>query len=111
MKPRKWQLTSRVQLLFEPADLWVGAFWDRVRRRLFLLPVPMFGLVIQFRIKTSAPAGTVRINKDTAPSISRPAIMMAKRCGACMQVNRYAEGFGGLRCGRCGLPLLSSSKN
>jgi len=48
MKTRKWQLTRNVQLLWEPADFWVGLFWDRVKRKLYFLPVPCFGLVIQF---------------------------------------------------------------
>lgn len=29
-------------------DFWVGAFWDRSRRRLYLLPLPMVGVVIDF---------------------------------------------------------------
>lgn len=27
-------------------DLWVGAFWDRERRLLYLLPLPCLGIVI-----------------------------------------------------------------
>lgn len=49
MRPRKWNLTKNVQLLWEPADLWVGFFWDRVKRKLYFLPVPCLGLVVQFR--------------------------------------------------------------
>lgn len=49
MKPRKWSITENVQLLFEPADLRVGFFWDRVKRKLYFLPVPCLGLVVQFR--------------------------------------------------------------
>lgn len=29
-------------------DLWIGAYWDRKRRWLYLLPVPMIGVVIKF---------------------------------------------------------------
>lgn len=29
-------------------DLWIGAFWDRRDRRLFILPVPCVGIVIDF---------------------------------------------------------------
>lgn len=35
-------------LLFEPCDLWIGAFWDRKSRKLYILPVPCIGVVIQF---------------------------------------------------------------
>lgn len=30
-------------------DLWVGAFWDRKSRKLYILPVPCVGIVITFR--------------------------------------------------------------
>ncbi len=34
-------------------DLWVGAYWDKARRRLYVLPVPCLGVVIDF--ETPAP--------------------------------------------------------
>jgi hypothetical protein len=33
--------------IFEPCDLWVGVYIDRVKRRVYILPVPCFGIVIQ----------------------------------------------------------------
>jgi hypothetical protein len=29
-------------------DLWVGAYIDRYKRRLYLFPLPMLGLVVQW---------------------------------------------------------------
>lgn len=29
-------------------DLWVGAFWDSSKHRLYLFPVPCIGICIQF---------------------------------------------------------------
>jgi len=29
-------------------DLWIGLFWDSRKRRLYILPVPMLGIFIQF---------------------------------------------------------------
>lgn len=29
-------------------DLWVGAYWDRRRRTLYLMPFPMIGIAIEF---------------------------------------------------------------
>lgn len=41
----------RVRLLFAWYDLWVGAYWDRAHRRLYLLPVPMLGIVLDFGVQ------------------------------------------------------------
>lgn len=30
-------------------DMWIGAYWDRRTYRLYILPVPCVGVVIQFR--------------------------------------------------------------
>lgn len=38
----------RVTFLFAWYDLWVGLFWDRQKRRLYILPLPCIGIVIQF---------------------------------------------------------------
>lgn len=40
-----------VRPIFAWYDLWVGAFWDAPKRRLYVFPVPMFGIVIQFSRK------------------------------------------------------------
>lgn len=37
-----------VRFIFAWYDLWVGAFWDQKGRRLYLLPFPCCGIVIQF---------------------------------------------------------------
>ena len=38
----------RIRPLFEPRDLWVGLYFDTRRRRVYVLPVPCFGLVIHY---------------------------------------------------------------
>ena len=38
----------KVRPIFAWYDLWVGAFWDAAKRRLYVFPVPTLGLVIQF---------------------------------------------------------------
>jgi len=38
----------RIKPIFAWYDLWIGAFWDGKKRRLYLFPVPCFGLVIEF---------------------------------------------------------------
>lgn len=36
----------RVVPFFRWYDLWVGAYWDRENRTLYVCPIPMFGLKI-----------------------------------------------------------------
>jgi hypothetical protein len=43
----------RIKFLFAWYDLWVGAFWDRKSRKLYILPLPCVGVVIWFPKKCS----------------------------------------------------------
>lgn len=36
-----------VRFIFAWFDFWVGLFWDVPQRRLYVFPVPMFGIVIE----------------------------------------------------------------
>ncbi len=42
-------LSMKIKLLFAWYDLWVGAYWDRKNRTLYLLPIPCCGIVITWR--------------------------------------------------------------
>lgn len=37
-----------IKPLFAWYDFWIGAFWDRKARKLYILPLPCVGIVIQF---------------------------------------------------------------
>lgn len=37
-----------ISLVFAWCHFWVGAYWDHSTRRLFILPVPCFGIVLEF---------------------------------------------------------------
>lgn len=41
----------KFSLLFAWYDLWVGAYWDRKSKKLYILPIPMCGIVIEFKEK------------------------------------------------------------
>ena len=38
----------RVRLIFAWFDLWVGLFWDRHNRAIYVFPLPMWGIKISF---------------------------------------------------------------
>jgi hypothetical protein len=40
-----------IKPIFAWYDIWIGAFWDQAKRRLYVFPIPMLGLVIQFPAK------------------------------------------------------------
>lgn len=37
----------RVSVVFAWYDLWIGAYWDRKGRALYLLPVPCLGVKLE----------------------------------------------------------------
>lgn len=37
----------KIKPLFAWYDLWVGAFWDKAKRKLYVLPLPCLGLVFE----------------------------------------------------------------
>jgi hypothetical protein len=41
----------KIKFLFAWYDFWVGFYWDKKNRSLYILPIPMFGFVIQFGCK------------------------------------------------------------
>lgn len=38
----------KIKPLFAWYDIWVGVYWDREKRKLYVLPLPMIGLVFSF---------------------------------------------------------------
>jgi hypothetical protein len=38
----------RVRPIFAWYDFWVGLYYDRVKHRLYVLPLPMIGFIVEF---------------------------------------------------------------
>ena len=45
------EIGNRVSLIFAWYDLWIGAYYDRKKRTLYILPIPTVGIKIQFGAK------------------------------------------------------------
>jgi hypothetical protein len=41
----------RIAFLFAWYDLWIGAYWDRKARYLYILPLPCIGIVIKLKAR------------------------------------------------------------
>jgi len=50
---------KRVSFFFRWYDLWMGAYWDRAARALYVCLLPTLGVRIQFGKKPAAPAQPV----------------------------------------------------
>jgi hypothetical protein len=49
---REWmkeiRLSQRLRIVFAWFDFWIGGYWNREAKRLYLFPVPFAGLRIDF---------------------------------------------------------------
>jgi hypothetical protein len=45
----------KIKLLFAWYDLWIGFYWDRVSKKLYFLPIPCFGIILDFSKPTQKP--------------------------------------------------------
>jgi len=39
----------KISFLFAWYDLWIGAYWDKAHKWLYILPLPMCGIILKFR--------------------------------------------------------------
>jgi hypothetical protein len=51
----------KIKPIFAWYDLWVGLFWDRRNRCLYILPIPMIGVCIEFALLE------IKREEDSAP--------------------------------------------
>ena len=50
-----------IKFMFAWYDIWVGAYWDRSNRRLYVLPLPCIGIVIQLSRPPDPPSASIWI--------------------------------------------------
>ena len=69
----------RIRPIFAWYDLWVGAFIDRPKQRLYLFPLPMLGVVIDFGQEEETvteqdiyQGGIPCLHGDNVPCLPRP---------------------------------------
>lgn len=41
-------MKMRISLIFAWYDLWVGFFWDKKKKWLYILPLPCLGIILKF---------------------------------------------------------------
>jgi hypothetical protein len=53
MRGREWHDEQKFKIvpMFAWYDFWVGLFWDANKFRLYVFPIPMFGLCVHFPAK------------------------------------------------------------
>ncbi len=44
----------RIEPIFAWYDIWVGAFWDKKKKWLYIFPLPTLGLILKFKWKCSS---------------------------------------------------------
>ena len=68
--PRAWRWTPRLRPVLAWFDCWIGAYWDRRNRTLYLLPLPFVGLALDFSRPCPPPSPTSSPSSASAPSPS-----------------------------------------
>jgi hypothetical protein len=64
---------KRIKVIFAWYDIWVGLFYDRKKKRLYIFLIPMIGIYIQFKIKKE--------QEESYPMFSRLSPHYCNLCG------------------------------
>lgn len=43
----------KIEFIFKWFDFWVGLFWDTKKKWLYILPLPMVGVILKFKNKSN----------------------------------------------------------
>lgn len=81
----------KIQFLFKWYDLWVGIFYDRKNRWIYILPFPTVGIILKLP--------TPPVKKLNIPDV----IKSVCDCGNCFQI--YINQYGEKTCYNCLKPV------
>ena len=71
----------KIKPIFAWYDLWVGVYWDSSKRRLYIFPVPMLGIVIYYpRKRPSAATAMSATDTDSTTDASANSGCAATPC-------------------------------
>lgn len=54
----------KIRPLFAWYNLWIGAYWDRTKRRLYVLPLPTLGFYVEFTHSPASVPDDARFSVD-----------------------------------------------
>jgi len=54
-----------IRLIFAWYDFWIGLFWNNKKKRLYIFPIPMLGIVLDFSSNyTTGAVNVIDYSKD-----------------------------------------------
>ena len=71
----------KIRLLFAWYDLWIGVFWDRKTRRLYVLPLPCVGIVVEGMTRMNQEMNNATKLTSILRENARATMALAKTCG------------------------------
>jgi hypothetical protein len=87
----------RLGFIFAWYDLWIGAYWDRKMRRLYILPLPCVGIYVQFAQKTDSDDATMGLTQyHENNAVARPEFMHIRgakwyECPGCLYATQHGR--------------------
>lgn len=59
-----WSAGRKVRPIFATYDLWMGIYWNRQDRKLYLFPIPTMGAVVTLEKQSNIPRNVGEVSSD-----------------------------------------------